>query len=423
VFELLVLTIHSAAGLNDFCQDYASAVSLLHGHTAYPPVFCNSTVSRLPGGVEYNSHPPTSIVLFIPFGLLPKLTATILWGTISLAAYFVSIWLLLRLVGWPVLPGLALFAAGSIFWAPSIDATDVLNFEQVLLLLLVGYWLLAERKHDTWAGALLGIACLLKIWPVLFLLIPLLQRRWRLVAVTGVVIGAGILLALLVEGPSAFLAYAGPVRLAENGWVTIGYAGNISLTGMVVGLLSGYSGSTARSSSGVLGMHPSTALLVGEALSGILLLGGIGLVWWKRRSLEQEAGRLLAFGFLVTLIQVAFPLTWPWGVVTLFLPVATLVLALRRVPRPPRWWWWLLWVSMAVLNIEFGVAWAFIHQVHQLDTLQAVNPTLGLLLFVAAQAYLLASQTAPGDGNAAGKTPVSSEREVSPVLPGYSGEA
>src|SRR5215472_4957788 len=112
--ELMILTIHRATTTNDFCQDYTSIVSLLHGHTAYPPVFCNSTFPLLPGGVEYDAHPPTSIVLLIPFGLLPKFTSMILWGVLALVAYFTSIWLLLRAVSWPVLPGLAIFAFGSL---------------------------------------------------------------------------------------------------------------------------------------------------------------------------------------------------------------------------------------------------------------------------------------------------------------------
>jgi hypothetical protein len=394
VAELVLITIQGVHGANDFCQDYASAVSLLHGQTAYPPVFCFSTASKLPGGIAYNSHPPTSIVLFLPFGLLSKPAATILWGLISLAAYLVSIWLLLRALRWPVLPGLALVSAGSILWLPAATVTWVLNTEQVLLLLLVGVWLLAERKRDSWAGVLLGIACLLKIWPVLLLVLPLLQRRWRLVLVTGGVIVAGILLALVVEGPSAFLAYAGPVRLAENAWVTIGYPGNISLTGALVGLLAGYSGATSRQAPAFPGMHAPTVVLLGEALSALLLLGGIGLVWWQRRVLQDRqdaSGYRLAFGLLVTLSVVTFPLSWVWALITLLLPVATLLLALRRQPPLPKWWWWLLAASMFLMNVELVVFLGFIH-LQRLATLQAVTPTVGLLLFVAAQATLLAWQ-------------------------------
>jgi hypothetical protein len=235
------------------------------------------------------------------------------------------------------------------------------------------------------------------------------------------VIVAGTLLALLVAGPAAFAAYAGPVRIAEDGWVSIGYAGNVSLTGMVVGLLVGYSGSANRQTPSVTGVHAATAVLLGEALSAVLILGGIGLVWWKRRALEDEAGSSLAFGLLVSLIVVAFPLSWPWALITLFLPVATLVLALRRQPRVPRWWWWLLGASMVLLNMEFVLLLAFIHQIHRLDKLEAVAPTVGMLLFVAAQAYLLARQPAAvpaGDAVAAGQAPTAGEPVISPVLPG-----
>jgi hypothetical protein len=137
---------------------------------------------------------------------------------------------------------------------------------------------------------------------------------------------------------------------------------------------------------------------------------------------EDEAGRLLAFGLLVTLVVVAFPLSWVWALITLFLPVATLVLALRHLPRPPRWWWWLLGASMFLLNIELVVFLQF----HGLETLQVVSPTLGLLLFVGAQAYLLARQPEPqpepqpelSDAVAAGSAPAASERATTPALPG-----
>jgi hypothetical protein len=71
---------------------------------------------------------------------------------------------------------------------------------------------------------------------------------------------------------------------------------------------------------------------------------------------------------------------------------------------------------MVLLNIELVVFLAFIHNVRRLDTLQAVSPTLGLLLFLAAQAYLLARQPTTGDPVGAGKTPTA-ERAVSPALP------
>ena len=86
VVGLIALSIQAATGPNDFCQDYWSAVAVLHGQAVYPPVYCWAGYMHLPVAVEYNSHPPTSILLYVPIGLLPKLPATMLWGFLSLAA-------------------------------------------------------------------------------------------------------------------------------------------------------------------------------------------------------------------------------------------------------------------------------------------------------------------------------------------------
>ena len=115
-----------------------------------------------------------------------------LWGFLSLAAYLVSGRLLLRALHLPVWQGLALFVGSSVFWVPPLVATQWLNLQQLLLLLLVSVCLLQQRHQDTWAGVLLGVAGLLKIWPLVILVIPILQRRWRLVAATvGVVLVVG----------------------------------------------------------------------------------------------------------------------------------------------------------------------------------------------------------------------------------------
>ncbi|MGO8951657.1 MAG: glycosyltransferase family 87 protein [Ktedonobacterales bacterium] len=145
-----MITTYGVHGYNDFCQNYLSALSLFHGQTLYSAVHCNLIYKYLPGHVEYNSHPPSSILLFAPFGLLPKIPATMLWGFISLAAYLATGWLLLRELRWPILPGLALFALVSVVWVPSNQAAQWLNMQQVLLLLLTSVWLLEQQRQEAW---------------------------------------------------------------------------------------------------------------------------------------------------------------------------------------------------------------------------------------------------------------------------------
>ena len=400
VVGLGVLTVQAATGPNDFCQDYWSAVAVLHGQAVYPPIYCWAGYMHLPVAVEYNSHPPTSILLYAPFGLLPKIPATMLWGFLSLAAYLASGWLLLRSLHWPTLQGLAIFAVGSLFWQPAVQAIQVLNMGQVLLLLLVVVWLLDRQQRNAWAGVVLGMAGLLKIWPLVILVIPLLQRRWRLVAAAGCVVLLGSLAAFIVEGPSAFLAYAGPIRINEQDWIT--HAGNESVAGTVAGLFTGFRGAVFPPVALVPGIPQNTAILLGELLGAVLMGGGVWLLFWKRRLLQDETGKLIAWGFVVTLILLAFPLTWPWGTITELLPITTLALALRRLPCPSLWWRVLIGASLLFLSVPYTPQLIIIlsqssFRYHQsglaaLGILEVVCPTLGLLLFAGAQAWLLARQ-------------------------------
>jgi Glycosyltransferase family 87 len=402
VGALIIGTIKAATGSQtDFCRDYSSALALVHGQAVYHPIKCSSAFLYLPGRIEYNSHPPTSILLFAPFGLLAEIPATLLWGFLLLAAYMVSGWLLIHTLHWKVLPGLGLFAISSVLWQPAVQAIQWLNMDQVLLLLLVGVWLLKRRRQDAWAGVLLGVAGLLKIWPLVILVIPLLQQRWRLVAVAGSVVVVGCLLALLLEGPSAFLAYLGPVRVIEQAWAEAAKVENVSVLGAVTGLLLGYRGTSATPTPLVHSITPGMAALLGEALGAGLLGGGIWLLWWKQRLLQDEVGDSLAFGLVLSLILLCFPLTWLAGIIVLLLPATTLLLALRHLPRPPTWWWWILGASLLLLNLLYlplllllinrllQLIWHGQPVLGLLDAVEPASQTLGLLLFTGALAYLL----------------------------------
>jgi hypothetical protein len=399
----------------DFCQDYVSAVALLHGQNVYHPIQCNGAYLGWPGRVMYNAHPPTSVVLLALFGLLAKVPATLVWGLLSLAAYLVSGWLLIRTLDWKVLPSLGLFAIGSVLWQPALQSVQWLNFERILLLLLVGVWLLERRRQDTWAGVLLGIASLLKVWPLIFVVIPLLQQRWRLVAVTASVILLVCSLALLLEGPSAFLAYIGPVRVIEQAWAAEGKVENISVVGAVTGLLVGYRGTTGPPL--VPGVKPGMAVLMGEILSAIVLGCGLWLLWWKRRILQDEVGDLLAYGLVLTLVLLTFPLTWTDSIILALLPVTTLLVTLRHRIHPPGWWWWILGTSMVLINILYvpvlpllingllHVTWSGTPVLNLLENVTDASPTVGLLLFAGALAYLLVWQS--------NQQPKAAERETS----------
>ncbi len=380
-------------GPTDFCTDYTAAERVRQGLQPYIPLHCSAGSFSFPNGLrEYDTHPPSSVLLLLPFALLSMSQAVLIWGLCSLAAYLASGALLLKELGWYTLRGGALFVVGSMLWLPFLFSETFLNFGQILTLLLIIAWLLARRGQHGWAAWLLGMAGLLKLWPAALLLLLPIQGRWRPALVGGVTLALGMLLALLVVGPDAYVTYLGPVRLNET--LAAPSEANVSLVGAVARLFTGLP-------SGLAPLLPGLSLMAGvalaEGLAALFLVGVVGLLWWSYRRGDSEVVDLLSMGLLVTALLLAFPMTWYWMLITLLLPCATTLLALRQLPRPPRWWLALLvggllpvagpgWIAIRLpewlQQVEHAgpVAWHF---------LVLGLPTVGLLCFAGAQAWLL----------------------------------
>ncbi len=388
--------------MSDFCQDYAAGRYVLQGLSPYLPVHCWAGYTRIPAPIEYDAHPPFSVLLVLPLSLLPRLSATLLWGFACLACYLAAGWLLLKELGWCSLAKVTFFVLASALWPPLRLAEDMQNSAQLLLLLLVAAWVLERRGHATWAGVLIGLAGLLKVWPAALLLGALLLRRWPLARAGALTLVAGLLLALLALGPSANLAYLGTVQTNEHYWVPSDV--NLSLVGLVARPLTGYHEVTYVIPPLVQGLSLSQAVTLGEIVALAFLAGTFALLWWRARPVQSETAPLLAQGLLLTMTLLIFPATWYWGMITLLLPCATIVLALRRLPKPPAWWWLLLEGS---LLLPFGGAWLVIQFTSGLlqrptatnylgvATLLFDMPTAGVLLFAGLQAWLLWWATRP----------------------------
>lgn len=347
-----------------------------------------------PAPLEYDTHPPFSVFLFVPLGLLPLFPAAIIWGLCSLATYMISGALLLRMLGWYSLRGMTLFVVANIFWEAFTRSEGAQNFTQLLTLLIIAAWVLEHQRKDGWAGWLLGLAGLLKIWPATLLASALIRRRWRLLVAGGITFVVGSVLALLVEGPGAYTAYLGPVHAIEGYWVPNG--ANISLVGAVARLFTGFWRPPVLPRL-VSGVGLPQAVLLSEVVGGTLLAATLLFLWWCWRQRPCEAVELLTEGLLVTILLLAFPLTWWWAVLPLLLPGATTILALRQLPRPPRWWFGLLTGSLLpvllprdwVVAVPDALLRSQVPEIAGLGLLLYAWPTYGLLLFASLQALLL----------------------------------
>jgi len=386
---------------NDFCQDYIAAQRLAHGVPIYLPLSTWVHYGDCPihTVLDYDAHPPPSAFLFLPLGLLPKVPAAVIWGCISLAAYVIAGMLLLRELGWCSLPGLALFVLGSALWTPFLLSEQVQNYGNLLLLLLVLSWVLERRRRDGWSGALIGVAGLLKVWPAALLFSAAFRRRWRFTLVGGLVLALGTALTLAVLGVGAYLTYLGPVGTSEHD--SVPDKANISLVGLLVRFLNG-SPNHPLPLLAAPGLNLTELVLLAECLAILLYVGAFGFLLWCQRGRPSEAGELLGYGFFLTLLMLLFPLTWLWGVVTLLLPLTTTLLALRQMPRPPLWWFVLLCAGLAPLLLPGWIVgfpgWLPQHPSASLsgwEEVMAGLPTYGLVLFAAAQAWLLWQVRAP----------------------------
>ena len=394
---LLLLVIQVVAvsrGMTDFCQDYLAAQNVLRAQSPYLPIRCWVGVPavHLPISIEYDSHPPPSVLLFLPLALLSRLDATLIWGCCCLAAYLAAGWLLLKTVGWSSLAGVAVFVLFSAIWPPLRSAEAELNYDQVMLLLLVAAWLLERKGHSRWAGVLIGLAGLLKLWPAALLLGAGIDRRWKLVSAGALTLFGGTLLTLLALGAPAYGAYLGPVQANYRALVPSEL--NLSLVGVITRSLAGYRGPPYVLPAVFGGLSLGEAVWLGEAIAGLFLIGTLLLLWWCGRHEKSEAGKLLGSGLLVTGLLLVFPAVWYASMILLLLPCTTLLLALRQLPRPPRWW---LLALEGCLLLLFGGAWLIPQHTLQgpatnltgWETGLFALPTGALLLFAGLQAWLL----------------------------------
>lgn len=152
----------------------------------------------------YNQYvyPPQFAVLFAPLGGLSFHQSALVWMLISIAAYFLAVFYLVRMLWGKVrrIHLIALFIVAAAMTPFEIDAA-VANINSVLFFLVVyGFYQLYYRKRPRVAGILFGLAVLMKVTPVAILLIPVIRKQWRVVIWTAICIMAGTLVTTFIIG-------------------------------------------------------------------------------------------------------------------------------------------------------------------------------------------------------------------------------
>src|SRR5947208_8121576 len=189
----------------DLQVQYLSARALRDGIDLFTPVselaarYVPATTDTFP---HPGPHPPVLAVLSVPLTLLPFAVIVPLWLGLNL----VLLTTVGRWLGLSTRTGLAV--AG---WPPLWCLLYIGQLELVILTLALLGWRCAAAGRDGRAGSWLGLAVVLKLYPVVLLVPFAARRRARLLLAAGAVIVVGQLANLATVGPGGFVRYYGDV--------------------------------------------------------------------------------------------------------------------------------------------------------------------------------------------------------------------
>lgn len=279
--------------------------------------------------VEPFLYPPVAAVLLLPVTLLPLGAAKVVFLLLNLVAQFAAIAILfadrapprrrvLTVAGWVLV--LALFP---FFWGLYLGQANSLVFLACALALRQ-----ARRGDQVGGGALIAVAALLKVFPVVLLGLLLLKRQYRAVAASVATMAVLSLLSLPVVGLATFRRFFTEV-IPEITSRVEPFVRNQGISGTLHRLL------TDNPYVRPLVDSPALARALGTALS---LVAVVLVVWGTRRvALDRTAPRRfeLEWGIWLAAAVLVSSISWEhYSVFLLFtwLPLGELLLSsdLRR---------------------------------------------------------------------------------------------
>jgi alpha-1,2-mannosyltransferase len=282
-------------------------------------------------GVEGFVNLPIVAYLFAPFGLLPEFAATVLFNLLGLGLTALA-WLLLVQIAKLDLTGrwmlAALFAANG----PLIYSIKIANTTQAVLCALAAALLLLRAKRPLWAGALLGLAALIKLPLLVFGPFLLLRRDLRGTAAFSLVLGAAGALSVLAFGLQANLHWVDVAVLRfSREWLPA--YNNQSVPGLVGRL---HTGTTYLRDWLSTYTPPAGERLAVQLTTLVLFLLAAAAGLRSRTTVTDESSRLdLQYALTVALALLFSPISWSHYYLLLLLPTALFLGGAQGLGRTP----------------------------------------------------------------------------------------
>lgn len=284
-------------------------------------------------GLSVFGHPPTTPLWYLPFTRFDIFGLTQLYGHLLLFMLLIHLLLVASELRAP-----APLATALVAWALVMDAqwwvyhVTMLQLSEPIAFLYVLAWLCLRRNHEVATGIILGLACSMKPYAALLVLLLLVGKRWRGALAAAVVFLGFAIAATWGFGRACWREYLPMMRDTQHHWV--GKPSNASLQGIVV---------RAWPGAWMHGDWVTTAMLVGSLLSVAIM---VGLLWVSRRAIaarpvgdgiDEEVD--LPFALLSVALVWLNPVVWEHYNVTLLTPIAIALFAVWRQPGRARVAW------------------------------------------------------------------------------------
>jgi len=254
-------------------------------------------------------YPPAFAVFLIPLTWIPNDLAVRIWLILIQAAVVASLVIIYAVIGRPRRGELLALVAVLTTFFPLLSSNLTGTMNAILLLLLTGAWAAWQRQRDVVAGALVGIASVIKLFPLA--LVPYLawRRHWRLLIAVGATLLGGLLLGLAVTSMDHNIYYYRDMlpHLAAG----TGYRENQSLAGF-----------TARLCDPSLAETGGSAGWCGRLFDWPLVLALLAIVIGATSRVTRSG---LEFALAVAALPLISSVTWSFHLVILILPIALLI--------------------------------------------------------------------------------------------------
>ena len=336
-----VLEILRARSINDYASFHAAATAIREGLDPYnlDDLQQAARIARLPGVHPY-FYPPLLAELLLPATWLEAFEARLVWMVLTIASFIGAIALLQRWLGHRHrLATTSFLVAVCALW-PLRSTQMMAQVNAMVLLLMVLWWVHRERSH--WAGGFPGLAAAIKMSPLLLVLVPLSQRRFREALVVAGAAGGLVLGSCALLGAHG-MCFFGDVALGflpghrYHGLddVPVDIAGNHSIAALASWLFDRAPGADH--------LHLSKGAAVFQIVAIVGLLAGVAMAAARGATAEGRTAALV----VVMIIAPTYGFEHHVAFVVLAIALVCLLVARGALRRP---WTWLLVVALGLLT-------------------------------------------------------------------------